>query len=63
MRGSEAVRRGDFWALMFFVVAIANFFLYFVIGWTVNIIIQVSILSRCWFNPDHATESHSEIPP
>ncbi|KAF7114780.1 hypothetical protein CNMCM5793_000319 [Aspergillus hiratsukae] len=40
LRGSEAVRRGDFWALMFFVVALANFFLYFVLGWTVNVIIQ-----------------------
>ncbi|KAF7183724.1 hypothetical protein CNMCM7691_004074 [Aspergillus felis] len=40
LRGSEAVRRGDFWALMFFVVALANFFLYFTLGWTVNIIIQ-----------------------
>ncbi|RHZ55587.1 hypothetical protein CDV55_103963 [Aspergillus turcosus] len=40
LRGSEAVRRGDFWALMFFVVALANFFLYLVLGWTANIIIQ-----------------------
>ncbi|RYP43462.1 hypothetical protein DL770_011677 [Monosporascus sp. CRB-9-2] len=40
MRGSDVVRRGDFWALMFFVVALANFFLYFVLGWLANIIIQ-----------------------
>ncbi|KAM5437326.1 putative ABC-type xenobiotic transporter [Microsporum canis] len=40
LRGSEAVRRGDFWALMFFVIALANFFVYFVVGWTANIIIQ-----------------------
>ncbi|KAM5458261.1 putative ABC-type xenobiotic transporter [Microsporum audouinii] len=40
LRGSETVRRGDFWALMFFVIALANFFVYFVVGWTANIIIQ-----------------------
>ncbi|KAM5474845.1 putative ABC-type xenobiotic transporter [Microsporum ferrugineum] len=40
LHGSEAVRRGDFWALMFFVIALANFFVYFVVGWTANIIIQ-----------------------
>ncbi|RYP83762.1 hypothetical protein DL769_001294 [Monosporascus sp. CRB-8-3] len=40
MSGSDVVRRGDFWALMFFVVALANFFLYFVLGWLANIIIQ-----------------------
>ncbi|RYP32537.1 hypothetical protein DL767_005149 [Monosporascus sp. MG133] len=40
MSGSDVVRRGDFWALMFFVVALANFFLYFVLGWMANVIIQ-----------------------
>ncbi|RYP77343.1 hypothetical protein DL771_001138 [Monosporascus sp. 5C6A] len=40
MSGSDAVRGGDFWALMFFVVALANFFLYFVLGWLANVIIQ-----------------------
>ncbi|RYP09620.1 hypothetical protein DL764_001162 [Monosporascus ibericus] len=40
MSGSDVVRRGDFWALMFFVVALANFFLYFVMGWLANVIIQ-----------------------
>lgn len=42
MSGSEVVRQGDFWALMFFVVALANFFLHFALGWCANIIIQVS---------------------
>ncbi|PKX96023.1 ABC transporter ATP-binding protein [Aspergillus novofumigatus IBT 16806] len=40
LRGSEAVRRGDFWALMFFVVALANLFIYFFLGWMANVIIQ-----------------------
>ena len=41
VRGHKAVSRGNFWALMFFIVAIANFLLYFAMGWIVNIIIQV----------------------
>ncbi|KAF7553108.1 hypothetical protein G7Z17_g3861 [Cylindrodendrum hubeiense] len=40
MSDSEIVARGDFWALMFFVVALANFFLYFILGWSANFIIQ-----------------------
>ncbi|EFQ97875.1 multidrug resistance protein 1 [Nannizzia gypsea CBS 118893] len=40
LRGSEAVRQGNFWALMFFVIALANFLVYFVVGWTANVIIQ-----------------------
>jgi ATP-binding cassette subfamily B (MDR/TAP) protein 1 len=40
MTGSEAVSEGDFWALMFFVVAIANWFLYFSLGCVCNIISQ-----------------------
>lgn len=40
MTGSEATSEGDFWALMFFVVAIANFFFYFVLGVTCNMISQ-----------------------
>ncbi|KAH1862680.1 hypothetical protein KXW42_006259 [Aspergillus fumigatus] len=40
LSGSEAVRRGDFWALMFFVVALANLFIYFLLGWMANVIIQ-----------------------
>jgi ATP-binding cassette subfamily B (MDR/TAP) protein 1 len=40
MTGSEAISEGDFWALMFFVVAIANWFLYFSLGCVCNIISQ-----------------------
>ncbi|KIX08675.1 uncharacterized protein Z518_03332 [Rhinocladiella mackenziei CBS 650.93] len=40
IRGPEAVHRGDFWALMSFVLALAVLVLYFTVGWTVNIIIQ-----------------------
>ena len=38
--GSDAVRRGDFWALMSFVLALIVLVLYFTVGWVVNIIIQ-----------------------
>ncbi|GAM88248.1 hypothetical protein ANO11243_062810 [Dothideomycetidae sp. 11243] len=38
--GSEAVHRGDFWALMFFVVSVAGLIIYFVLGYTANVIIQ-----------------------
>lgn len=49
LSGSEAVRRGDFWALMFFVVALANLFIYFLLGWMANVIIQVStVLLSVW---------------
>lgn len=34
--------RGDFWSLMFFVVALANLVIYFVVGWFTTIISQVS---------------------
>jgi ATP-binding cassette subfamily B (MDR/TAP) protein 1 len=40
MTGSEAISEGNFWALMFFIVAIANWFLYFSLGCTCNIISQ-----------------------
>ncbi|KAF4438147.1 putative ABC multidrug transporter, partial [Fusarium austroafricanum] len=40
LSGDEAIRLGDFWALMFFVVALANFVVYFILGWLANIIIQ-----------------------
>lgn len=40
MTGIEATSEGDFWALMFFIVAIANFFLYFCLGFVCNVISQ-----------------------
>ena len=40
MTGSEAVSEGDFWALMFFIVAIVNWFIYFSLGCVCNIISQ-----------------------
>jgi ATP-binding cassette subfamily B (MDR/TAP) protein 1 len=40
MTGNEAISEGNFWALMFFVVAIANFFLYFALGFICNMISQ-----------------------
>ncbi|UNI18372.1 hypothetical protein JDV02_004645 [Purpureocillium takamizusanense] len=38
--GSEAIRRGNILALMLFIVALVNLFLYFALGWLANIIIQ-----------------------
>jgi ATP-binding cassette subfamily B (MDR/TAP) protein 1 len=38
--GSEAISEGNFWALMFLVVAIANWFLYFSLGCVCSIISQ-----------------------
>ncbi|GAB7328849.1 hypothetical protein MBLNU13_g00727t2 [Cladosporium sp. NU13] len=40
MTGSAAISEGNFWALMFFVVALANWFLYFLLGYTCNMISQ-----------------------
>lgn len=34
----EARKQADFFALMFFVVALANLFAYFVVGWTCNVV-------------------------
>ncbi|KAH7308692.1 P-loop containing nucleoside triphosphate hydrolase protein [Stachybotrys elegans] len=42
------VNEGDFWALMFFVVAIGNLVAYFVLGWLVNIMAQhIMLVYRC----------------
>ncbi|KAK3679818.1 hypothetical protein LTR78_000194 [Recurvomyces mirabilis] len=41
LQGAAAQKAGDFWALMFFVLALANLFAYFAIGWACNIIGQV----------------------
>jgi ATP-binding cassette subfamily B (MDR/TAP) protein 1 len=40
MTGSDAISEGDFWSLMFFIVAIVNWFLYFSLGCVCNIISQ-----------------------
>lgn len=37
------VKKGDFFALMFFVVALANLVLYMVAGWIANVMAQVSL--------------------
>lgn len=36
------VSEGDFWSLMFFVVAIGNLVLYTIAGWIANVMAQVS---------------------
>lgn len=39
---SDMVSRGNFFALMFFVMGIGAFLVYFIMGWGTNIIAQVS---------------------
>jgi ATP-binding cassette, subfamily B (MDR/TAP), member 1 len=39
------VKEGDFFSLMFFLVALGNFVLYAVTGWLANILAQVSNLT------------------
>ncbi|KAJ9638460.1 hypothetical protein H2204_004230 [Knufia peltigerae] len=41
LTGHEAQERADFYALMFFVVALGNLVGYFTIGWTCNVVSQV----------------------
>ena len=41
LQGQEARDRANFWALMFFVLAIANFVAFFSIGWACNKISQI----------------------
>lgn len=36
--------KGNFFALMFFVLGLGSFVVYFIIGWASNIIAQVSLL-------------------
>ncbi|KAF9729172.1 hypothetical protein PMIN06_000077 [Paraphaeosphaeria minitans] len=38
--GAEAVKRGDFYSLMFFIVAIGNLIAYSLIGWFSNVVVQ-----------------------
>lgn len=40
LEGSEATTEANFWALMFFIVALVNLFAYFTLGWLCNIIGQ-----------------------
>jgi hypothetical protein len=41
MPPSEAVSEGDFYSLMFFIVALGNLAVYAAIGWASNIVAQV----------------------
>jgi hypothetical protein len=51
MTGKDMIERGDFYALMFFVVSIANLLIYAVIGWYTNIYGQVGLRV---FVPSHS---------
>jgi len=44
LQGSEMTSRGDFWALMFFVVALVNGIGYAVFGWYCNVVAQVFLI-------------------
>lgn len=41
LQGSEMTNRGNFFALMFFVLALGVLVCYFVLGWTTNLVAQV----------------------
>jgi ATP-binding cassette subfamily B (MDR/TAP) protein 1 len=41
----DMVSRGNFVSLMFFVLALGCFVVYFVLGWTSNVIAQVGLIS------------------
>lgn len=41
LRPERAISQGDFWSLMFFIVALGNLAVYAAIGWTSNIVAQV----------------------
>lgn len=42
--GAAMRTKGNFFALMFFVLGLGSFVVYFIIGWTSNIVAQVSLL-------------------
>lgn len=41
LQGDELVKKGDFWALMFFIVALGVFVIYFTLGFASNQASQV----------------------
>ena len=41
LTGSAMQKRGNFFALMFFVIGLGAFVVYFVIGWTAGIVAHV----------------------
>lgn len=47
---NEAVDQGDFYSLMFFIVAIGNLVVFAIVGWVSNIIAQVSSGSHHWLH-------------
>lgn len=46
LTGSQLVKEGNFYSLMFLVVAIVNLFFYLIMGWLCNYVCQVSLLSN-----------------
>ena len=65
MQGSKMVEQGDFYALMFFMVAIGNLVAYGILGWLTNIYAQVcltkSIEVVCVAAKGDATEFRDHI--
>lgn len=54
LTGSKLVKEGNFYSLMFLVVAIANLIFYLIMGWLCNYVCQASVLTmspqRCLLN-------------
>lgn len=59
LEGSDATDRGDFWALMFFVVAIGNLVVYGALGWLCNTISQT--LARIYRRELFTTVLHQDM--
>lgn len=49
LKGRDLIHEGDFWSLMFFILAIGSFLAYFVLGWTAHVIQAVSPLTDSKF--------------
>lgn len=45
--GAKMQEKGNFFALMFLVLALGSFIVYFVIGWSSNVIAQVGGFPAC----------------
>lgn len=45
--GAKMQEKGNFFALMFLVLALGCFIIYFVVGWSSNVIAQVGKFSAC----------------
>lgn len=49
--GSEMRKKGNFFSLMFLVMGIGALVVYFVVGWSSNIVAQVGLPCHCFCLP------------